>query len=98
MFQFSFSISYFLINNMVILLKNQVDVKIYKLRSLILPSVPFNHVPFLVLLVTFLKIFACVSLCVPGDSDREESACKAGDLGSIPGSGKSPGEGNGYRL
>ena len=90
MFQFSFSISYFLINNMVILLKNQVDV--------ILTSVPFNHVPFLVLLVTFLKIFACVSLCFPGDSDREESACKAGDLGSIPGSGKSPGEGNGYRL
>ena len=26
----------------------------------------------------------------------KESACKAGDPGSIPGSGKSPGEGNGY--
>jgi len=25
-----------------------------------------------------------------------ESACNAGDLGSIPGSGRFPGEGNGY--
>ena len=28
----------------------------------------------------------------------EESACQAGDAGSIPGSGKSLGEGNGYSL
>ena len=34
----------------------------------------------------------------PGSSDGEESACKAGDLGSIPGLGRSPGEGNGYSL
>ena len=27
-----------------------------------------------------------------------ESACNTGDLGSIPGSGRSPGEGNGYPL
>ena len=32
------------------------------------------------------------------DSDSEESACNAGDSGSIPGSGRSPGEGNGYPL
>ena len=31
-------------------------------------------------------------------SDRKESAYKAGDLGLIPGSGKSPGEGNGNPL
>ena len=36
--------------------------------------------------------------CFPGDSDSNESACRAGDLGSIPGSGRSPGEGNGYPL
>ena len=30
----------------------------------------------------------------PGGSDGKESACNAGDLGSIPGSGRSPGEGN----
>ena len=28
-------------------------------------------------------------------SDSKESACKEGDLGLIPGSGRSPGEGNG---
>ena len=31
----------------------------------------------------------------PGGSDSKESACSAGDPRSIPGSGKSPGEGNG---
>ena len=30
----------------------------------------------------------------PGASDGKESACSAGDLGSIPGSEKSPGEGD----
>ena len=30
----------------------------------------------------------------PGGSDGEESTCNAGYLGSIPGSGRSPGEGN----
>ena len=34
----------------------------------------------------------------PGGSDSKESACNAGDLGSIPGSGRSPGEGNGNPL
>ena len=31
----------------------------------------------------------------PGGSEDKVSACKAGDLGSIPGLGRSPGEGNG---
>ena len=35
---------------------------------------------------------------VPGDSDDKKSTCNAGDLGSIPGSGRSPGEGNGNPL
>ena len=30
----------------------------------------------------------------PGGSDSKESACNEGDLGSIPGSGRFPGEGN----
>ena len=33
-----------------------------------------------------------------GGSDGKQSACNAGDLGSIPGSGRSPGEGNGNPL
>jgi len=32
----------------------------------------------------------------PGGSDGKESACSAGDPGSIPESGISPGGGNGY--
>ena len=34
----------------------------------------------------------------PGSSDGKASACNAGDLCSIPGSGRSPGEGNGNPL
>ena len=34
----------------------------------------------------------------PGGSDGKESACNAGDLGLIPGLGRSPGEGKGYPL
>ena len=34
----------------------------------------------------------------PGGSDGKESACNAGDLGSMPGLGRSPGKGNGYPL
>ena len=34
----------------------------------------------------------------PGSSGGKESAYNAGDLGSIPGSGRSPGEGNGNPL
>ena len=46
--------------------------------------------------------YMCVCMCVhwgfPDGSDRKQSACHAGDLGSNPGSGRSPGEGNGYPL
>ena len=34
----------------------------------------------------------------PGGSAGKESSCKAGDLGLIPGLGRSPGKGNGYPL
>ena len=34
----------------------------------------------------------------PGGSDGKEYACNAGDPGSVPGSGRSSGEGNGYSL
>ena len=35
---------------------------------------------------------------LPGGSEVEASACNVGDLGSIPGSGRSPREGNGNPL
>ena len=34
----------------------------------------------------------------PGGSAGKESACNVGDLGLIPGLGRSPGEGKGYPL
>ena len=39
-----------------------------------------------------------VGMGFPDGSAGKESACNAGDLGSIPGLGKSPGEGNSYPL
>ena len=42
-------------------------------------------------LLSFYRIF-------PDGSDGKASAYNAGDLGSIPGSGRSPGEGNGNPL
>ena len=46
---------------------------------------------------SLLKLLGC--LCsFPGGSDGRESTCNAGDLDSIPGLGRYPGEGNGYTL
>ena len=39
-----------------------------------------------------------VDIGFPGGSEGKVSACNAGDLGLIPGSGRSPGEGNGNPL
>ena len=39
-------------------------------------------------------VFASHGSGLPGGSDGKASVYNAGDLGSIPGSGRSPGEGN----
>ena len=39
-----------------------------------------------------------MSMGFPGGSDGKASACNGGDLGSIPGLGRSSGEGNGNPL
>ena len=44
--------------------------------------------------IAFLLYHLKAGLSFPGRSDGKESACHAGDPGSIPGSGGSPGEGN----
>ena len=46
----------------------------------------------------FSYIYVCVYIPFPGGSEVKASACNAGDLGLIPGSGRSPGEGNGHPL
>ena len=52
------------------------------------------YFPYILYLFYFLK----VSWGFPGDSDSKEPACKARDLGLIPGLGRCLGEGNGYPL
>ena len=47
---------------------------------------------------TWASIWQLCSGPYPGGADGKESACNAGDLGSIPGLGRSPGEGNGNPL
>ena len=46
--------------------------------------------------VAFSYMAFIVPLVEAGDSDSKESTCNAGDLGLIPGLGRSTGEGNGY--
>ena len=43
-------------------------------------------------------MFFVITLDFPGGSDGKASAYSAGDPGSIPGSGRSPGEGHGNPL
>ena len=49
-------------------------------------------------LVKAMFLSSCHVLGFPGGSDSKASACNAGNPGSIPGSGRSPGEGNGNPL
>ena len=62
---------------------NNFEILIYAFLSRLLPSLYF---------------FNNYLLGFPGGSNGKESVCNAGDLGSIPGSGRSSGEGNGYAL
>ena len=54
-------------------------------------------------MITFLHLISLLfnwelRLGFPGGSEGKASACNEGDLGLIPGSGRSPGEGNGNPL
>ena len=55
------------------------------------------HVTFQISVSIFF-IYISRNKCFPGGSDGKESACNAGDLGSIPVSGRSPGKGKGHPL
>ena len=48
--------------------------------------------------MTLLNENVCINMGFSRGSDGKESACNAGDLGSIPGLGRSPREGNSYPL
>ena len=47
------------------------------------------------LLPLFVVLISIYGFLLCGGSDGKAPACNAGDPGSIPGSGRSPGEGNG---
>ena len=71
----------------------------------------YCYIEFLINLIHFIFIsansgFFCMSIILillyvegfPGGSDGKESACSARNPSLIPGSGRSPGEGNAYPL
>ena len=45
-----------------------------------------------------MYMYICIHMGFPVYSAGKESTCNVGDLGSIPGLGRSPGEENGYPL
>ena len=49
-------------------------------------------------LTLFQNLLSSPLIILPCSSNSKEAACDAGDLGSIPGSGRSSGEGNGNPL
>ena len=53
----------------------------------------YSHYPGLIICLALER-----SVGFPGGSDGKASACNAGDPGSIPGLGRSPGEGSGNLL
>ena len=57
-------------------------------------SIPVNQLHLEVIVIIVLAFLEFI----PGSSEGKESACNAGGPGSIPGSGSSPGEGNGNPL
>ena len=50
------------------------------------------------IIITSMAPYNKLMLGFPGGSDGKDSACSVGDLGSVPGLGRSPGEGNGNPL
>ena len=52
----------------------------------------------IIMLSMYIIIILCEYMGFPVGSAGKESACNAEDLGSIPGLGGSPGEGEGYPL
>ena len=58
----------------------------------------FDSFPIFLFFLGNLIAASYATLGLPGGSDGKESACNVGDLGSIPGLGRSPGGGHGNPL
>ena len=57
-----------------------------------------HFLPFVMEFLSFYAFSGSYRMDFPGGSDGKVSAYSAGDPGSVPGSGRSPGEGNGNPL
>ena len=70
------------------------------LKFCVVPTHPSTHPPLETtgLLSVQFSLFQKDQKCFPSGSDGKASVCNAGDTGSIPGSGRYPGEGNGNPL
>ena len=67
-----------------------------KLRNFPKPIISF--LKYLELIIFTIYLSLCHYMGFPGGSAGKESSCNVGDLGFIPGLGRSPGEGNSYPL
>ena len=72
--------------------RNKISFRLYYISN------SYNTYKCLTLLNVLFKCRFYSQQGFPGGSDSKESACNMGDLGSIPGSGRSPGEGHGNLL
>ena len=88
------SLESFLNSNLVLLLKINLNQVILYFRKGQVRSCDSSAVAG----HCFIRIESSSVPCFPCGSSGEESACNAGHLGSIPGLGRSPGEGKGYPL
>ena len=62
------------------------------------PLLWMSNIPLYLYLYIYVCMYVSIYIGFPGGSAGKESACNAGDLGSVPGLGRSPGGGHGNPL
>ena len=89
-----------LINNVVIVSGEEQKGSAIHIYVSVLPQTPLpSRLPHNIEQSSMCyTINSCWWPCFPGGSEDKASVCSAGDLGLIPGLGRSPGEGNGNAL
>ena len=71
----------------------------WQFSPIVASNLPFLHLLLADILNILFYLFGCAGSWVfPGGLEGKESACSAGDLGSVPGSGRSLGGGHGNSL